>query len=362
MQSVLSGTKLATLVHLLVAMLILLLPLLLLSGTLESTGNFLGRFYLRIGLYSLFFYTCYLYVVPRFYIQGPRWLFGFSILAGTLAIYLIDAYLSQALFPDNEFRILMDAVTKALQQKGMKLKPPSPEFHAIGFTAISLLLAGTALGLRLAQAHSQREKELKELEKQHLATELSLLKNQVSPHFFFNTLNNIYALTEIDTEAAQKSILKLSRLMRYLLYETNTESIPLAREIDFLNDFIDLMRLRITQKVEIHVELPQQPEQLQVPPLLFIPFVENAFKHGISNREPSFIHIKLTASKQVLQFNCVNSIFQVSEPKSAPGGIGLENVRKRLDLLYGPAYTLSTGHQNATYCINLHINLKATEL
>lgn len=358
MSRALSGTKLATLLHLLVAMLILLLPLLLLSGTIESTGNFLGRFYLRIGLYSLFFYTCYLYLVPRFYIQGPKWLFGFSILAGTLAIYLIDDYLSMALFPDNEFRILMDTVTKALQQKGMDLKPPSPEFHAIGFVTISLLLAGTALGLRLAQAHSQREKELKELEKQHLATELSMLKNQVSPHFFFNTLNNIYALTEIDTGSAQKAILKLSRLMRYLLYETNIESIPITREIEFLNDFIDLMRLRITEKVDIQVELPQHTEQVQVPPLLFIPFVENAFKHGISNREPSFIHLQMHYNQQGLQFNCSNSSFPAADFKSSQGGIGLENVRKRLDLIYGSHYTLTTVHKNGVYRISLLINLK----
>lgn len=358
MSRALSGTKLATLLHLLVAMLILLLPLLLLSGTIESTGNFLGRFYLRIGLYSLFFYTCYLYVVPRFYIQGPKWLFGFSILGGTLAIYLIDDYLSLALFPDNEFRILMDTVTKALQQKGMNLKPPSHEFHAIGFVTISLLLAGTALGLRLAQAHNQREKELKELEKQHLATELSMLKNQVSPHFFFNTLNNIYALTEIDTNSAQKAILKLSRLMRYLLYETNIESIPIAREIEFLNDFIDLMRLRITDKVDIQVDLSQHPEQVQVPPLLFIPFVENAFKHGISNREPSFIHMQMHYDKHGLQFNCANSSFPVVDTKAVQGGIGLENVRKRLDLIYGSNYSLTSLHENGAYRISLHINLK----
>lgn len=343
--------------HLLVALLILFVPLILMSGTIETTGAFLGRFYLRVGLYALFFYTCYLYLVPKFYMKGRRWLFLLLIVAGTVLIYLVDDYLSPRLFPDDHYRQMIDTVIEILAEKGVHLRPPSKEFHAVGFIIINLLLAGTALGLRLAEALSLREKEKKELEKQHLATELSLLKNQISPHFFFNTLNNIYALTEIDTGASQQSILKLSRLMRYLLYETDHEATPLKREIEFLNDYIDLMRLRLSDKVAVSVTMPSTCENVEIPPLLFIPFVENAFKHGISYREPSFIHIAMECQSDGIHFRCANSRFNDNKNDNLAGGIGLENARKRLDLIYGSNHRLQVDASASEYVVTLNITL-----
>lgn len=353
-----SNKGLVLLLHLLVLMLILFLPLILMSGTVESAGDFLGRFYLRVGLYGVFFYSCYLFLVPLLYLRGRRWLFLAIVVASTLVIYFADDYLSHALFPDNDFRIVMDTVMGVLAEKGIHLKPPSREFHAIGFVTINLLLAGSALGLRLAQALVEKDKAQKELERQHLTTELSMLKNQVSPHFFFNTLNNIYSLTDIDTAASQQAILKLSRLMRYLLYETNHESTPLKREIEFLNDYIDLMRLRLSERVDVSVSLPTDCDSQQVPPLLFIPFVENAFKHGISYREPSFIHIAMECRPGAIYFRCANSRPDQNEHQQAAGGIGLDNVKKRLDLIYGSRYDLQIDASKSEYAVMLNINLK----
>lgn len=356
-RNLIPGKSMELVMHLLVVLLILFVPLILMTGTIESTSAFLGRFYLRVGLYALFFYTCYLFLVPKFYMTGKRWFFLLLIMAETLVIYLLDDYLSHRLFPDDHFRQMMDSVTKVMAGQGVRLKPPSKEFHAIGFVTINLLLSGTALGLRLAEALAKREKEGRELEKQHLATELSLLKNQISPHFFFNTLNNIYALTEIDTGASQQAILKLSRLMRYLLYETNHEATPLKREIEFLNDYIDLMRLRLSDKVAVSVTLPSTFENIEIPPLLFIPFVENAFKHGVSYREPSFIHIAMECQSDGIHFRCANSRFNNTESENKAGGFGLENVRKRLALIYGKNHRLSTEASTNEYVVTLNITL-----
>lgn len=357
----LAGRQTALLLHLLVILLVLFLPLILMSGTIESAGNFLGRFYLRVGLYGLFFYSCYLFLVPALYIKGRRLLFFFVVMAATLVLYFADDYLSQLLFPDHDFKLVMETVMGVLAERGVFLKPPSREFHAVGFITLNLLLAGSALGLKLANTLAQKEKMQKELEKQHLSTELSMLKNQISPHFFFNTLNNIYSLTEIDTAAAQQAILKLSRLMRYLLYETNHESAPLQREVDFLTDYIDLMRLRLSERVVVSVSLPANCDSAEVPPLLFIPFVENAFKHGISYREPSFIRVTMECRAGGIHFRCANSRFDQQEALQPQGGFGLDNVRKRLDLIYGKGYDLQIESAANEYHVLLHIQSKSSK-
>ena len=202
-----TGKQTVVLLHLLVILLVLFLPLILMSGTIESAGSFLGRFYLRVGLYGLFFYLCYLFLVPVLYLKGRRLLFVLVVMAATLVLYLADDYLSQLLFPDHDFKLVMETVMGVLAERGVFLKPPSREFHAVGFITLNVLLAGSALGLKLANTLAEKEKMQKELEKHHLSTELSMLKNQISPHFFFNTLNNIYSLTEIDTTAARQAIL-----------------------------------------------------------------------------------------------------------------------------------------------------------
>lgn len=349
------------LLHLLLILLVLFLPFLLMSGTVESTGDFLGRFYLRVILYGVFFYSCYLFFVPVYYLRGRWVLFLGFVAAGTVVIYLVDHVVSHALFPDDQFKVVMDTVSAVLSEKGIFLKPPSHEFHAVGFVTINLLLAGSALGLRLAQELNNKEKDRKELEKQHLSTVLAMLKNQVSPHFFFNTLNNIYSLTEIDASASQQAILKLSRLMRYLLYETNSDRVMLKKELAFLADYIDLMRLRLTEKVDVSVSFPQDCGSVQVPPLLFLPFVENAFKHGISYRETSFIHMALECSNGAIHFRCANSMVSKTDrvEKAAQGGLGLENVRKRLSLLYSQGYNLDISHSDTEFVVSLIIHTES---
>jgi LytS/YehU family sensor histidine kinase len=208
------------------------------------------------------------------------------------------------------------------------------------------------------ERHSQIEKLQKELEKEKLNSELAFLKNQISPHFFFNTLNNIYSLIGINAEDSQKAVLKLSKLMRYLLYESEKGDSKLSTEIEFMNNYIDLMKLRMNEKVALNVSLPADYDDRSIPPLLFIPFIENAFKHGISYREKSFIEISFLVTPDSLSFRCANSLFKSrDESDSGHSGIGLENVRKRLGLLFPGKHDLKINKTDSEFEVLLQINL-----
>jgi LytS/YehU family sensor histidine kinase len=211
--------------------------------------------------------------------------------------------------------------------------------------------------MRVLERHSQAEKLQKELEKEKLNSELAFLKNQISPHFFFNTLNNIYSLISINADDSQKAVLRLSKLMRYLLYDSEHGNTKLSNEIDFMNNYIDLMKLRISDKIRMTVSFPEKYEDINIAPLIFIPFIENAFKHGISYREKSFIDISMTAEYGCLKFSCINSLLKSREDTEPDHtGIGLENVTKRLNLLFPGKHNLKINKMETQFEVLLQIN------
>ena len=223
---------------------------------------------------------------------------------------------------------------------------------------IALLIIGMNLGIKYFLKSVRDEKALQELEKEHLNSELEYLKYQINPHFFMNTLNNIHALVDIDPGKAQDTILELSRLMRYILYESARNLIPLEKEIDFLRQYISLMSIRYAERIDIKADMDECKEDALVPPLMLITFVENAFKHGVSYRNDSFIHITLRCQSGRLVFDCVNSIQSASDQnRSEQSGIGLENVARRLQLLYEDRHTLSLRENDGQYEVHLEIPL-----
>lgn len=221
---------------------------------------------------------------------------------------------------------------------------------------IALLMIGFNIGIKLLFKSQQDEKILNELERHNLQRELEYLKYQINPHFFMNTLNNIHALVDIDAEKAKYTILELSKLMRYLLYEGAKRTVTLSREIEFLKHYITLMSLRYTDKVKIQTDIPEEVPEIQIPPLLFITFVENAFKHGISYQSESFICLSLKLEEKQIIFHCINS----NQPSNQDphSGIGLENMKKRLKLLYGDNFHLSIEADPKTYKVLLEIPVK----
>lgn len=229
---------------------------------------------------------------------------------------------------------------------------PIPPFA--NFLIFAVLLAGFDTGLRISFKLAETEQARAKLEKEHVGTQLAFLRNQVSPHFFMNTLNNIHSLIDMDTEEAKESIIRLSKLMRHLLYDSEIEQIPIHKEIDFIRNYIDLMKLRYSDKVDISLQLPDAFPDKSIPPLLFTSFVENAFKHGISYRNASFINIAFAYTDTDLSFEVRNSnpLQELEESKS---GIGLENARKRLDLIYGDQYALEITSNDDEHYVRLSI-------
>ncbi len=227
--------------------------------------------------------------------------------------------------------------------------------HDIIAIVILLLMMGMNIGIKLYFKQRGDRKRLEQLEKENLEQQLEYLKYQINPHFLMNTLNNIHALVDIDPEKSKQTILELSKMMRFVLYEGNKQVVPLDREIAFLQNYIQLMKLRYTDKVKITVDVPKNLPNKEVPPLMFITFVENAFKHGVSYRQASFIDIAISIEEDKLVFDCRNSRIPKEDDKH--GGVGLANVKKRLELIYGNRYTLDIKDEQDTYTVKLSLPL-----
>lgn len=243
-----------------------------------------------------------------------------------------------------------------------ELRPISPvpmlgPGEAVAFFG-GLMLMGLNLGVKLYFKTQEDREQRERLEKQDLERQLEYLRYQVNPHFFMNTLNNIHALVDINPERAKTTIVELSKMMRYILYEGDKKYIPVQREALFLNNYIELMRLRYSSRVSISLDMPEMMPDVMLPPLLLIIFVENAFKHGVSYAAPSFIDIKVEVTQDKLKFRCRNSRQeQKPDEKKKKGGVGLANARRRLDLLFPNRYSLEIKENDKEYDVQLEIPL-----
>lgn len=226
------------------------------------------------------------------------------------------------------------------------------------FTTLLVLAISTSVAM--AQKWQDEALLRTALEQAKTTSELSFLKAQINPHFFFNTLNNIYALTLIDAETAREALHRLSRMMRYVLYETQSGTTLLSKELAFLNDYIQLMQLRLTDKVTVMVDTPAPLRDQSIAPMILLPFVENAFKHGVSALERSRIQVSVVQQDSQLLLDVRNTVFiQKSPSLEAGNGIGLTNTRRRLDLLYPGQYNLHIDPHDPSgeYHVHLSLNL-----
>jgi CRISPR/Cas system CSM-associated protein Csm2 small subunit len=242
--------------------------------------------------------------------------------------------------------------TETQPQPGKRQPRPVPPFA--NFLVLSVLLVGFDTGLRSGLRWIETENEKVQLEKQNVATQLVLLQNQISPHFFMNTLNNIHSLVDKNSAEAKEAIIKLSKMMRYLLYETGTEKTTLKKEVEFLESYINLMKLRYSAKVKISLSLPVSIPEKTIPPFLFLSLIENAFKHGISFKAESFVDIDFNIGENRLLLVVKNSKTDKNTLKEF-SGIGIENTRKRLALLFGNDYHLDIIDGEDLFTVNLSI-------
>lgn len=279
------------------------------------------------------FYVNYFLLVPNLLRHGWIWRFVGQNL--TLIVLLV-------IFREEIFPVLFPLPRVAIE------KPVGDLFHqrwlmyirsflSLGFVAIISICIRLSLKWRTAE-EARQEAELKRIE-----AELTSLKIQINPHFLLNTLNSIYVLTAIDAKKAQQAIQRLSKMMRYLLYENKEKLVSLQKEITFLDSYIALMRIRLGENTQISKSLCIPDHDVEVAPLIFICLVENAFKHGVSPTAPSYIRFNCTANDTAIVFRAENSYFPKDSYDKRPGGIGLQQVERRLELLYPNRYEWQRG-------------------
>ena len=218
------------------------------------------------------------------------------------------------------------------------------------------VMVAMPVGLKYVMRWNDEKHKMEEERRRNAEAELTWLKNQLNPHFLFNTLNNISSLTQIDADKAQESIGQFSELLRYALYESNVKKVKLTDETEFMKNYIDLMSLRCNEMTRVETRFDSFDESLTISPLLFISLIENAFKHGTSSHKESFVKIDMGIDGEDLVFSCENSIHERASKDRSGSGIGLENMTRRLDLLYPDAYTYRQYIEDRTYIAIVRIH------
>lgn len=315
--------------------------------------------------YLILFFIIHFILLPFLFFRNKRWLFLISAFAliGIMAIgvsFQMDdnrpPMHGDRPLADEQFSRGLPPVHPGPNREAFSNKqaPPKQLPPHLTFIIISLLIVGFDTGLKLSVKWVQSEQKRMNAEKENVESQLAFLRNQVSPHFFMNTLNNIHSLIDFDTEQAKDSIIQLSKLMRHLLYESESDKIALQKEMGFIKNYVELMKLRFSDKVIINLEIPEKLPNKSIPPLLFTSYVENAFKHGISYKQASFINISFSFSEDELTFDISNSQTPNDQVEES-SGIGIANSRKRLDLIYGTNYTLEIADSKTEYSVHLNL-------
>ena len=219
---------------------------------------------------------------------------------------------------------------------------------------------GVSTMLKIASDWTRGTRERQRLQQQTMQSELKFLRTQINPHFLFNTLNSLYALTLKKSDRAPETVLKLSEMMRYMLYESNAASVPLQREIDYLRNYLDLERLRHGDAADIRFEVEGEVDGQEIAPMILVTFVENAFKHGLGKvLGAGFVHMVLLVSEEEIRFHIENAKPSDHAADARPGGIGLVNVGRRLDLLYPGGHDLHTLVTEDIYAVDLYLDLRS---
>lgn len=286
----------------------------------------------------LLFYLCYFWLIDKLWFK-KRYLFFVLVVVGLIFCVSYSKYELFSYF--------------ALHKSKHKMPP----FHAfVYFDFLSNLLPVVfAMAIRYAQRNFSLEIAQKEVQAQKLQADLTQLRYQLQPHFFFNALNNIYSLIAFDPQKAQQSVHSLSKLMRHFMQNNDQKQISLAEEVDFLQQYISLMQLRLTDKTTVQVDFPKQVPQLTIAPLLFISLVENAFKHGVSATTTTTLSFSLRVEGDTIIFRSENTKIPTQESLYS-SGIGIDNLKKRLTLLYPERHQYTIEEKEGKYMAQLTIN------
>jgi sensor histidine kinase YesM len=244
-------------------------------------------------------------------------------------------------------------------------QPPKKRIRFRGYNSVLFCFAVLALGtsIKVTENWYENEKQRKEMENQKLGAELSLLKSQINPHFFFNTLNSIYSLAIIKSDKTPEAVVKLSEIMRYIIYDTERKLVPLSKEVEYIANYIELQRLRLPEEIKVIFKTKLGKEESVIEPLLLLPFVENAFKHGVDIEKGGVISVSITQTGNELQLHVENPLIDADiNNKSGQSGIGMNNTLKRLELLYHDNFSITNGPVKKNYIVDLILKLKENEV
>tara|TARA_R110002033_G_scaffold171115_1_gene216145 strand:+ start:244 stop:1278 length:1035 start_codon:yes stop_codon:yes gene_type:complete len=330
--------------HLLVWLVLFSMPYLLSYGQEQEIARVIAHFWIPLVFSAIIFYLNYFIVIDRFLFTKKMVLFVVINLVLISSFIFLKEYIEDTLYSD-------------LARKRTEVNKVGPPFKMFVYIQILSYMAPLlfSIAVKSTKRWVKTEAERKEAINIKLKSELQHLHYQLQPHFFFNSLNNIYALVDISPDRAKSSIHSLSKLMRYMLYETNEESVSLSKEIDFMKKYIELMKLRVSDKTKVNYSFPSEETGINIAPLLFVSLIENAFKHGVSASKESEIDIKMTVHEQNVLFTIENANFPKKTDDKSGSGIGLPNIEKRLELLYPNKSSFKTFVKNNHYIAQLEI-------
>lgn len=301
----------------------------------------------------IFYYINTQILIPQLLMKEKWGLYIFSIIASLLLFLFLPKYIA-GLIASPEIRPLLNPDNSKNSGRPRIRRKGIVDTYNI---AIFFLVFTVGTCIAVIQRWLKTEETRKETESQKLSTELSFLKSQINPHFFFNTLNNIYSLAIVRSDKTAPAVMKLSSIMRYILTETTQNLVPLQNEVDFIHNYIELQQVRLTEKTKVIFQSEGQIENKLVAPLIFIPFVENAFKYGISTKHESTIDIQLKVFENKLELTVKNYIVPSESNMLENTGIGINNVKRRLELMYPGKHILSYHATDNYYYVHLEIQL-----
>lgn len=334
-----------------------------------------------LAMYFVAFLVHNFLLAPMLLYKQQTWRYVCSILILVVAFIALQSWIRPIMHEQQRHRPraempMMQRYYKADNFRDDRPRPqfddrPRPQFKEprpfigpaeLTNTLALIFLMGMNLGVKLYYKADKDRNRMQQLEKENLKQRLNYLRYQISPHFFMNTLNNIHALVDIDPEKAKKSIVELSKLMRHILYDGDTNISPLSDEVQFLQNYIALMKMRFTGMVKVNTDFPAMTSQKGIAPLILAIFAENSFKHGVSYKSPSNIDMTLRChNNEFILFTCKNSKRKDgAKEKDLDGGIGLRNVKNRLELIYGDRYHIDIKDTEDNYKVRLLLPLENT--
>ncbi|MEP7374379.1 MAG: histidine kinase [Chitinophagaceae bacterium] len=300
-------------------------------------------------------YSLMYFVIPRFLLKQKYW----QTAAWTVVLFLLTAAMSSLVG-----RLVVDELRASLIHnpevlRSFRRSSLSFQLSLLAGLRGGITIGGIAAAIKLMKYWYVKEQRNLQLQKENAESQLQLLKAQVHPHFLFNTLNNIYSYTQNTSPVASGLITRLSDLLRFILYETNQPLVPLSKELQMMQDYIDLEKIRYGNKLDLHISLPDKTNDLYIAPLLLLPLIENCFKHGTSNvLEQPWISLQISLQGKQMRMKLLNGKVNELRKEGQPLGIGIQNVEKRLNLLYPGKHDFVITNEEEVFIVNLKIELE----